>query len=105
MPRFFSHDFPQFEMPDLKELIENPGLDLIGSTLGELLIDLENKTGIYVIPDDALKYFKYFQNRQSSEFMLVDIHVRRNGEEICPKQDLMFPLFLDDTVEAGMLIC
>ena len=105
MPRFFSHDFPQFEMPDLKELIENPGLDLIGSSLGELLIDLENKTGIYIIPHDAPKYFKYFQNRQSKNFILVDIHIRRNDVEICPKQDLMFPLVPDDIVEAGMLAC
>jgi len=105
MPKFYSHDFPQFEMPDLKVLVEKPGLDLIGNTLGEILIDLENKTGIYIVPHDTPKYFKYFQNRQSSDFMLVDIHIRRQGEEICPKQDLMFPLLSDDVVEAGMLIC
>lgn len=92
-------------MPDLKEMVENPGLQLAATTLGQLLDELERTTGEYVIADDPPKYFRYYQSRESQDFTLVDIHVERAGIEICPKQDLMFALLPDDIVEAGILIC
>ncbi|BBB64394.1 hypothetical protein UNDYM_0141 [Undibacterium sp. YM2] len=105
MPVFYSHDFPNFTISETFKLIDAKGLELAGNTLGELLVNLERKTGIFVIPNDEPKYFKYFNTRQSSEFMLVDIHITRGGEVICPKQDLDFVLLPTDKVDAGLLGC
>ncbi|MDP1980209.1 hypothetical protein [Undibacterium sp.] len=105
MPTFYSHDFPQYTISDALKLVEAKGIELMGNTLGELLIDLESKTGICVIPHDAPKYFRYFETRQSFDFVLVDIHIVRGDEVICPKQDLNFLLLPTDKVDAGMLAC
>ena len=35
----------------------------------------------------------------------ADIHVRRGGQELCPRQDLDFVLLPGDLVVVGMLMC
>lgn len=49
------------------------------------------------------KYFFYVH--ANGDQSVVDIHVIRGNEELCPKQDLVFALLADDLVEIGALIC
>lgn len=91
--------------PDLKEVINYPGVNLEGETLGALLKQASKVLGVRIVPADPPKYFKYFQQADCGDYVLVDIHIERDGVEICPKQDLSFPLHASDIVEAGVLIC
>lgn len=105
MPKLFTPDHPRFEMPELKEVVENPGYDIEASTLGELLDKFHLLSGSKLVPHDPPKYFRYFKRASSDDYVLVDVHVTRMAAEICPKQDLHFHLKPDDVVEAGVLIC
>ena len=49
------------------------------------------------------KYFE-IQNRQGQVEWIVDVHVFRLAEELCPKQNLSFLLQDDDRVELGPLV-
>ena len=49
-------------------------------------------------PDEALKYF-WFGPAGGPLREPVDIHIRRNGIEICPKQDVGFPLQNGDRIK------
>lgn len=53
--------------------------------------------------DEPPKYFIHESPDGSS--LLVDIHVRRGSQIICPKQDLNFRLQPTDRVEIGLLAC
>ena len=105
MPIFYTPGQPRYEMPDLKEIVENPGYASQARTLGELLIEFEECMGTRIEPHDPPKYFRYFDVGSLSNFILVDIHITRSGTEICPKQDLSFLLEPNDVVEAGVLVC
>lgn len=97
---------PQFEIKPDGKAVELSGLVLEASTLGELLIELERQTGAKVVPDETqAKYFRYYTNHESSEWVLVDIHIQRSGEDICPKQDLDFALLPNDKIVPGPLAC
>lgn len=83
------------------------------NTLGEALAAYELRFNATIVPfagnpDDPhlaeLKYFT-FQGRGQAASSLVDIHIHRDGKEICPKQDLNFRLLAGDLVEIGQLIC
>lgn len=50
------------------------------------------------------RYFE-FTDVESDRMQLVDIHVHRNGIDLCPKQNLAFALLSGDLVEIGELIC
>lgn len=52
----------------------------------------------------ASKYFDYV-DLKTRQMQLIDIHVLRGDQEICPKRDLDFSLEPDDIVEFGELIC
>jgi hypothetical protein len=84
---------------------ELPGLEVPGGVLGEFLEHLLQVSGVRLIPHDQPKYFRYYSAHETNEFVLVDVHVDRDGVEVCPKQDLRFPLIAADVVSAGMLAC
>jgi len=106
MPIFHSHEYPRWDMgPDLAQIVTYPGVELQGETLGALLEQVFDSLGVRIIPADPPKHFKYFSKGEVENFVLVDIHIERDGIEICPKQDLRFPLLASDIVEAGVLIC
>lgn len=54
-------------------------------------------------PGEPPKYFVYERADGSSE--LVDIHIERGAETICPKQDLSVRLQPNDRVHIGRLAC
>ena len=59
-------------------------------------------------PDAEVKFgSKYFihTDNSSGESTLVDLHIIRGEEEICPKQDLDLYLLDSDIVEMGPLVC
>ncbi|NVM86432.1 hypothetical protein FHT32_006667 [Variovorax sp. SG517] len=83
------------------------------NTLGEALAAYELRFNAKIVPfagnpDDLHlaepKYFT-FQGSGQDTSILVDIHIHRDGKEICPRQDLNFRLLAGDLVELGPLIC
>lgn len=82
-------------------------------TLGDALVQYERcfdvRISAHVDAGDAEekhgdKYFRYV-DEASGDNMLVDIHVFRGDAELCPKQNLDFPLEMADIVELGPLLC
>ena len=105
MPRFYSHDFPRIQLDERSASCELPGVEVVGATLGEFLSTLERATGIRVSPHDPPKYFRYYSTSTPDQYLLVDVHIEREGVELCPKQDLAFQLEPGDIVSAGVLAC
>ncbi len=91
--------------PDLSEIVTYPGVQLEGETLGALFEQAFNVLGVRIIAADPPKYFRYFSKGDAEKYVLVDVHIQRDGLEICPKQDLGFQLRETDVVEAGLLVC
>ncbi|CAM2143919.1 protein of unknown function [Pararobbsia alpina] len=82
-------------------------------TLGDAIAQYERHFGvrisIHIDAEDAEekfgdKYFRYI-DEAGDEDILVDIHVFRGDEELCPKQNLDFALEDADIVELGPLLC
>ena len=105
MPQIYPLGSPQFTADLSGKFIELPGLELPGTTLGELLRELERSVGAKVVPHTPPKYFRYFVNPDVDKYELVDIHIERHGESLCPKQDLSFPLLPGDKVIPGPRAC
>lgn len=75
-------------------------------TLGEAIAAAEEYFQIRIVPHDPPKWFRiYLPGAPEEEFRLVDIHIIREDEHICPKQDLNYPLFDTDTIYIGALAC
>lgn len=64
--------------------------------------DGSNPSIPFVVGEPA-KYFLYEKADGTSH--LVDIHISRGKEQICPKQDLSVPLLPGDQVHIGPLAC
>jgi len=84
------------------------------STLGEAIRVAEQMLQVRIVPHDLPKYFRIHPvpeqsvhriPEQTKIYRLVDIHLLRNGEDICLKQDLAFPLLDSDVVVMGALVC
>lgn len=83
--------------------------------LGEAIKAYEEKHAVTIAPYDGSldaipfeegeepKYF--FYSKSALDRRLVDIHVFRNGQEICPKQNLSFVLMDGDIIQVGELVC
>lgn len=111
MPRFRSHVIPSRLLPDsdrdrsaADDISEQDGIEIPGHTLGEFILNLESRAGIRLTPEKGEKYFRLAESDTGSE-IIVDVHIMRDGMEICPKQDADFALEPDDVVEAGILVC
>ncbi|MBL8546613.1 MAG: hypothetical protein JNL81_09110 [Hyphomonadaceae bacterium] len=55
-------------------------------------------------PSDP-KWFFYRSKRPKWEEVVVDVHIERGDEEICPRQNLAFPLRVNDEIHIGPLAC
>ncbi len=80
---------------------------MVGETLGEVLQGFGAIEGAIITPHDPPKYFRYHDEKSPvpEGYVLVDIHVTRSGQEICPKQNLLFKMQSGDIVEILALIC
>lgn len=94
---------------------DEPPLVSPARTLGEALQDYGRQMQVVITPYDgsnpavplgpgeAPKYFVY--RLCDGSFRLVDVHVQRAGEWVCPKQNLAFEVSDADEIEIGELIC
>jgi hypothetical protein len=105
-------------MPFLRTLIMHPleeqaapvcseaGLPISAKTLGEAVAVAGGHFGVRIVPHDPLKWFRvYGVPGTKGEYLLVDIHVFRGEQMLCPKQDLGFPILESDIVCIGALVC
>ena len=95
--------------------VEGEPVTTHAASIDEVIRAYEEKYAVSIVPYDGSseavpfkqgdepKYF--FYEKSSSNRRLVDIHVFRDGREICPKQDLSFELFDGDIIEIGELVC
>ena len=86
-------------------------------TLGGAIRDYERKFAVEITPydgkldghplhqDDLPKYFYYTPKGKRKGGPLVDIHIRRDGDSWCLRQDLDYEVFDSDLVEMGELFC
>jgi len=84
-----------------------PGLPIVAQTLGEAVAAAEKYFSVRIVPHDAPKWFRVYGQPgfNAEQYLLGDIHVRRGGQDICPKQDLSFSLQESDGVSIGTLVC
>ena len=95
--------------------VDNSKLETDAATLGEALQKYEAAFGCVFAPYDGSspgvpfepggtpRYF--FRTTREGRKELVDIHIERAGEDLCPKQDLSFSLMDGDVIRYGPLIC
>lgn len=105
------------DTPDGTGFVRAEGTPVLANatTLSEAIQAYENEYAVSIVPYDGSlqaipftegeerKYFFYI--RSATERQLVDIHVVRDAQEICPKQNLSFELLDGDTIRIGELIC
>ncbi len=104
-------------VPGIKGLFVRASLPYLAfaNALGDALSKLESARAVKITPYDGswegakfqpgeqAKYFVY--EKPDGSRTLTDIHIRRLGEEICPRQDLTFALRDGDIIVPGGLIC
>lgn len=99
-----------FSGPNLQRQPESP-FCTSAKNLGDALKAYEARFEVSIEPCRAplpgQSEHKYFNVMSSvpKQSGLVDIHILRDGEEICPRQDLGFSLNEGDVVEMGSLTC
>ena len=105
-PHNSTHSFASGEW-----LRTTPPMESSAATLGEALLHYGTEFKVSVLPctkplpgQTEIKYFEIRTEDGEVEW-IVDIHVTRDAVEICPKQDLGFPLLPGDHVEMGPLAC
>jgi hypothetical protein len=106
-------------MPFLRTLIPHPlnsdpdcplrsqaGQRIEATTLGEAVAAADEIFQTRIVPHDPPKWFRVYGIPDFGEqFILVDIHVMRGAEDLCPRQDLAFPLLDSDIVRIGAIAC
>lgn len=62
--------------------------------------------GARIVPHDEEKWFRIYLNDQPPEqYSLADIHIERDADWFCAKQDVSIPLLSNDVVAFEPLIC
>lgn len=105
-------------MPLLRSWISHPlehepgstlrtsGIPIVAKSLGEALGEASRILGVRFEPHDPPKWFRAYGIPDFGDgFMLVDIHVKRDGTEICPKQDVTFQILESDVVYIYIPTC
>lgn len=82
-----------------------PGVSINADNLGELIDFIQTNYECKIVKNPNLdKYFIYYSER-APKGVVVDIHIKRNGKTICPKQNLNFVLQENDEVRFGVPAC
>ena len=90
----------------LSAIQEPSGVPVSAETLAEAISSAETLLNCRITPHTPPKYFRLYSDAQGPEqYFLVDIHVKRNGSEMCPKQELGFPIQDGDLVTICTPIC
>jgi hypothetical protein len=97
------------------EPYDEPPFETSAVNLGEAISSYENQFSAKITlydgsypeipfkPGEEPRYF--FFTGSSGRTWLTDIHIFRGAEELCPKQDLQYPLQDGDLLEIGILVC
>src|SRR6187401_917257 len=104
MPRF------RIRHPHLARRI---GLEPNGETdvfsaaiLGDAIVIAERMLDARIVPHDEGKWFRiYLSDLPPEKYALSDIHIHRDGDWFCPRQDTSVALRSDDIVAFEPLIC
>lgn len=97
----------KLEVSENGEVLTEPvgGVSIEAATLGELLDVIMNNYDCRIIKNPDLdKYFIYYAQK-APDGVTIDIHIKRNGEEICPRQNLDFVLEENDEIRFGVPAC
>jgi hypothetical protein len=95
-----------FSCPGVAELIRLKNVLIEAGTLGEAIRETERIANVRIVAHDPPKWFRvYSSSGASSEYRLVDIHILRDDQEICPKQDLSYALLSNDIVRIAGVTC
>ena len=87
-------------------LLRRTGVPITAQTLGEALAEASRILKVRFEPHEPPKWFRVFGIPDFGEHsMLVDIHIKRDGTELCPKQDLTFPILDSDIVYIYTITC
>ena len=82
-----------------------PGASIEATTLGQMIdVVMQNYDCKIIKNPDLDKYFIYY-GEKAPDGVLVDIHINRRGETICPKQNLDFILEKNDEIHFGVPAC
>lgn len=74
------------------------------TTLSEAIAMAAARFGVRIVPHDPPKFFRVYDvPGASDEYLLVDIHVVRDGQILSPAQNLAFRLLESDIVDIGVL--
>ena len=96
--------------------VEMESFEIQPTNLGNALEQYATRFSLIIQPYDGLndqvplpeneesKYF-YYQDKKTAHGKIVDIHIQRNGTEICPKQNLKFQLEAGDVIIIGLMAC
>jgi hypothetical protein len=84
-----------------------PGLPIVARTVGEAIAAAAEHFGVRIVPHDPPKWFRIYgmPDFTPEQYTLVDIHVERDAQDICIKQNLGFSLLESDIVSIGALAC
>ena len=106
MPFLRTRLFHPLEEPADSALRSPGGQRIEATTLGAAVAVASQLLSIRIVPHDPPKWFRVYGSPDcTAEYKLVDIHVYRGREMICPKQDLSFRLLESDLVSIGVLAC
>ena len=87
-------------------LMSPTGQRIEAATLGEAVAVAAGIFGVRIVPHDPPKWFRVYGIPDIPfEYRIVDIHIKRGADVICPKQDLSYPLLDTDIVSIGMCAC
>jgi hypothetical protein len=80
------------------------GTPINAKTLGEAIAMAANRFRVRIVPHGPPKCFRVYDlPGASDEYLLVEIHVVRDGQILIPEQNLAFRLFDADIVDIGVL--
>ena len=121
MPLMYGPSWPRRQSdpkrPDMNLPDDAPPFFSHARTLGDAIRDYERKFSVEITSydgkldghafrrDDPPKYFYYRPKDRRKVGPLVDIHIKRDGDSWCLRQDLDYEVFDSDAIEMGELFC
>lgn len=76
------------------------------ATLGDAIAVASRMLDARIVPHDEGKWFRiYLSDLPPDEYALSDIHIHRDGDWFCPRQDTSVTLRPDDIVAFEPLVC
>jgi hypothetical protein len=82
------------------------GVPISACNLGEALGEASRILKVRFELHESQKWFRVFGIPEMGDgCRLADVHIKRDGEELCPKQDLSYAIYESDIVCIYTIIC